>query len=1156
MTRSQACSGAQWTSRLAALGRQRLWRDALCTLQEMRSTGVEVSVFAQGAAIGALEKTSQWPGALALLSEAETATGLNAVLCGAALGACAKGKAWRQALLVLETMSFNALEVGVVACSVAMRCCEQEGEWQQALEVLRAMLGNAVLPDVIAYGTAMGACRHGGHWRGAFALLQDTSARRLGNEVVYSSAVSCCEAAGRADLAELLLRRMRHEKIRPNEITFNAAISACEKGRSWELALGFFEMLQQDGLQPDVVSINAGTSACEKGARWEEALGLFAAASRLQVKLDAISHNAAASTCEKGLQWVIPLQMLHSMPLEALEPSVVSFNSVVSACCGCLGWAWPLFLLQDLPRRRLQGTEVTCSAVLTAASARPEVFFNLLDGFRRVGRLDAISYSAAVHAVGQLGRWQDVVRLLQEMAASELEPGIAELGVALGACEGSRGLEPPARRLCQDLRDSAARLLRPPGQRLQRTALAAGPQAAPARFRSQARPSGQRLQRTALAFGPWEKAASARFRSQARPSGQRLQRTALAFGPWEKAASARFRSQARTLRRAASRALREVTALLAQCQKSGQWQLGFDILTGAMSAHVEADVIAVSIAAGAAQQVSAWGPSLALAEDATCRGIAPNQVSCGTLLASCGKARQWTQVLQALRTEPAPAMGAVGFNAALSACRTEWRRALLMLSSATCKRLVPDEVGYNSVADAVCQWAGAVALLRVAEEAELRIGTVALNTLMAQVSWRLAFETFGQMHLHGIEPSLVSSNSLGTAAVRGSVWQAALQDRTSSRDVTSFNVVLSALDRGEKPQTALRLFTDALRRRVALSVVSFGTVASACSRGARWAPALWLLDALAPRRMAPSQEVANSALLACSRAGAWPRTLELVKERTPEDEAGLVAVAMALEEAGRWQHALALLGSGLRSATLFVAVCSACTRGRQWEQAAEVLEAMSCASLRQDVASQGAQLQLLSSAHAGLWRQALHFAPGAGPGILRNFALASCEQVRQWAAALALCSQAAQAFAEPDVNTFGLLLGSHAAGQWERSVTILKELVCTRLPVNEVHLGAAITAQESAWPAAIFWLGGFRRFRLRLNESAFGAALQACSEPAWQAALALAEDLGARVVPTLPLLAMKSAALEKGRCWQQKAAVLHAAGVQGLQGLDFHRFKS
>ncbi|CAJ1458753.1 unnamed protein product [Effrenium voratum] len=231
-------------------------RRSECTLHGM--------VFAQGAAIGALEKTSQWPGALALLSEAETATGLNAVLCGAALGACAKGKAWRQALLVLETMSFNALEVGVVACSVAMRCCEQEGEWQQALEVLRAMLGNAVLPDVIAYGTAMGACRHGGHWRGAFALLQDTSARRLGNEVVYSSAVSCCEAAGRADLAELLLRRMRHEKIRPNEITFNAAISACEKGRSWELALGFFEMLQQDGLQPDVVSINAGTSACRR----------------------------------------------------------------------------------------------------------------------------------------------------------------------------------------------------------------------------------------------------------------------------------------------------------------------------------------------------------------------------------------------------------------------------------------------------------------------------------------------------------------------------------------------------------------------------------------------------------------------------------------------------------------------------------------------------------------------------------------------------------------------------------------------------------------------------------------------------------------------------------------------------------------------------
>lgn len=32
------------------------------------------------------------------------------------------------------------------------------------------------------------------------------------------------------------------------------------------------------------------------------------------------------------------------------------------------------------------------------------------------------------------------------------------------------------------------------------------------------------------------------------------------------------------------------------------------------------------------------------------------------------------------------------------------------------KRGFRREVGYNSVADAVCQWAGAVALLRVAEE--------------------------------------------------------------------------------------------------------------------------------------------------------------------------------------------------------------------------------------------------------------------------------------------------------------------------------------------------------------------------------------------------------------------------------------------------------
>eukprot|EP00913_Durusdinium_trenchii_P014934 g14008.t1 len=182
---------------------------------------------------------------------------------------------------------------------------------------------------------------------------------------------------------------------------------------------------------------------------------------------------------------------------------------------------------------------------------------------------------------------------------------------------------------------------------------------------------------------------------------------------------------------------------------------------------------------------------------------------------------------------------------------------------------------------------------------------------------------------------------------------------------------------------------------------------------------------------------------------------------------------------------------------------------------------------------EGALLQMLSVAGAGKWRASLgHLAglKGFASTILGNFAMAPCEQVRQWREALWVSSSLAEAGLEVDAKTFGLALGSlQVPHQWARSLILMAELPNKRLAMNDVHLGAALaTAQASQqWPVAVALLKASGEHRLRCEEPAYGAALQSTG-PRWWASLALAEDMSLSLQvrsTSLPLLEVKSDAL-------------------------------
>eukprot|EP00434_Breviolum_minutum_P022854 symbB.v1.2.020165.t1/scaffold1649.1/size108312/8 len=421
----------------------------------------------------------------------------------------------------------------------------------------------------------------------------------------------------------------------------------------------------------------------------------------------------------------------------------------------------------------------------------------------------------------------------------------------------------------------------------------------------------------------------------------------------------------RTALRAAG-SLREATESLLECQSFGRWQDGLDILRAAIASMVKVDVIAMSIAMSMAQKAAAWASSVTLQEEMSCRTITPNEVTMGTLLGAYGKAMKWQEAVNLGR---APSL--VAFNAALSTCRAQWRLTLEMLFTTALQRLPSDVVSYNTVTSAIVgTWTLAAKLVVAITEASLRQNVIGSNAAMAACStssaWREAMDLMDVMNSQGIQPTVITSNSLGTAGVRGSCWQLAtvIQDLMLARklapDGLSFNVLLSAADRAEKPWTAMKLLSHVKRWHVQLSPISFGSAASACSRGILWTGALHLLSRMAAVSMNDA-EVRNIALLACSRSMSWRWTTQLLQGVQIQDEVAAIAAVSAQEEAGHWKDAITLLKQCclarlISSASLHVSVCSACTRGRQWERSILLWEAMRSMGFVADTAAHGTVL--------------------------------------------------------------------------------------------------------------------------------------------------------------------------------------------------------
>ncbi|CAE7033013.1 PPR10 [Symbiodinium natans] len=80
----------------------------------------------------------------------------------------------------------------------------------------------------------------------------------------YNAALSACAAAGKLELALVLMAELQEEELIPNLMTYRYAIQSCEESGQWELALDLVAEMQSVKTEPKQLIFSSVAAACRR----------------------------------------------------------------------------------------------------------------------------------------------------------------------------------------------------------------------------------------------------------------------------------------------------------------------------------------------------------------------------------------------------------------------------------------------------------------------------------------------------------------------------------------------------------------------------------------------------------------------------------------------------------------------------------------------------------------------------------------------------------------------------------------------------------------------------------------------------------------------------------------------------------------------------
>lgn len=471
------------------------WQEAVSLLTEIRQSRLPGSVFNHNLALSTCAEAGQWEEALSLLKKMKTTEGSEAdtepdvISHNICISACARAGRWEEAVETLRGMSESGtVSPDVISFSSAISACQRARQWETAVSLLREMPSRGLKPNSITYNAAMTACIRAKRGDKALELFEEmatASGSRLGNgnasgsniverdRASYNCAITACNCMIRGDdegepwrRALEILRRMPEEDVEPDVISYNSAIAVLGgAGRVDEAVALLREMINDGGngirgsVMPDTITWNSAISAAGNAGDWELALELLremiSYGERLdreerRVRPDMISYSTALKALAPHGRWKEAEALLREMPLTTgVAPNPLCYSQAIAAC-GAAGEAdRALALLEEInsASQTPPSYKAASSAPVLTESAPAEA--DSTDS--RAGR--ALTYSAAIAALGKIGRCDLALKLLEEdMPARGIPPHEFCYNSAVMAC-GIAGEWERAMGLLEKMRD-------------------------------------------------------------------------------------------------------------------------------------------------------------------------------------------------------------------------------------------------------------------------------------------------------------------------------------------------------------------------------------------------------------------------------------------------------------------------------------------------------------------------------------------------------------------------------------------------------------------------------------------------------------------------------------------------------------------------------
>lgn len=436
--RPNVCS---YAAHLACLRAGGLWERALLVLEEMSAGGgVTPDLGCYAAVMSTLGEMSKWEHALDLLRllqrkgvEGATAWAAEQGVSGGAGGAAsfdaervvAEATGGRAAISSSPSAGPN-----LVCYNAALAACAKAREGAAALDLLEEMEGRGIF-DTASFNCAMLACRGKGQWHKATAILDrmvsgdavrrtgarddrdgDTARRYAAAAVVprpdaysFASAITACGDVGQADIAVELLREMKPAGVEPTVVVFNAVIRAISRGINGPAS----GAVGRTGVGKERSEAWGGGVESSEAARFS-------------------AFGVAEGGGNRNNSWRRAYFLVVEMREAGLVPEVKTYNAVLAVCQRAGAWRGALEVLEEMKSGRAK-RPVMLSARRGEAGAGESAWVE-----EAAPRPDLVSFNTAMGACGKAGRWEEALRLLDELSDFGLSPDAISYNTAAAAC--------------------------------------------------------------------------------------------------------------------------------------------------------------------------------------------------------------------------------------------------------------------------------------------------------------------------------------------------------------------------------------------------------------------------------------------------------------------------------------------------------------------------------------------------------------------------------------------------------------------------------------------------------------------------------------------------------------------------------------------------